>query len=71
MWKGNISATLLWTTYGAVQFTLYGAVQSALLANTKLPYHDKSIAYYEVVRSCLDGAAGAGKPIHKTCMLAL
>lgn len=35
-WKGNLSATCLWTSYSAVQFTIYGQLKSSYRPKTSL-----------------------------------
>lgn len=63
MWKGNISATLLWTTYGASQFSMYGVVKSVLYDTIDPAERAARDQPSEAARSVIDGIAGAGELI--------
>lgn len=68
LWKGNISATLLWTTYGAAQFTLYGLVKSALHSADKPQPNSEQDTRGAATRPLVDGISGSSMSNCNPCV---
>jgi hypothetical protein len=71
LWKGNMSATLLWVSYMAAQFTIYGVLKR-LGEGTPNPFHHTDhLDNYADKRSDSDKSSLRSDQVWKTLVLFL
>jgi hypothetical protein len=61
LWKGNLSATLLWVTYALVQFGLYGTAKSYIDQSYKQENGKQHISHWKRAFFMFLAGAGAGR----------